>query len=67
MRSFNEVFLQQEEGRQKVLREDKWMLADFAYNAGIKEGQAEVDRLSAELEKLRESKKCCSDKEHVQS
>jgi len=33
IQSFNEWFTGLEEGRQKVLREDKWMLAENAYNA----------------------------------
>jgi hypothetical protein len=34
--SFNEWFLSLPEGQQKVLREDKWMLAEAAYQAGRK-------------------------------
>jgi len=33
MKTFNEWFTSLAEGRQKVLREDKWMLAENAYNA----------------------------------
>ncbi|WP_315921609.1 hypothetical protein [Mesorhizobium sp. SP-1A] len=36
---FNDWFVGLEAGHQKVLREDKWMLADNAYRAGIAEGK----------------------------
>ena len=46
IQSFNEWFTGLEEGRQKVLREDKWMLAENAYNV-----------LRSEVEELREFKR----------
>lgn len=36
--SFNEWFLSLPAGRQEVLREDKWMLAEAAFSAGIEQG-----------------------------
>lgn len=36
----NDWFLSQELGRQDVLREDKWMLASAAFDAGIRSGAA---------------------------
>jgi len=41
--SFNAWFLTLSEGRQNILRDDKWMLADNAYQAGIAEGQRTAD------------------------
>ncbi|MFV1944031.1 hypothetical protein VPH49_24855 [Pseudomonas luteola] len=38
--TLNEWFLSLEEGRQAVLREDKWMLAENAYQAGIEAERA---------------------------
>lgn len=32
--TFNEWFMSLPEGRQKVLREDKWLLANAAFEAG---------------------------------
>ncbi len=36
----NDWFLAQEPGRQEVLREDKWMLASAAFDAGLRSGAA---------------------------
>lgn len=38
--TLNQWFLSLEEGRQAVLREDKWMLAENAYQAGIEAARA---------------------------
>ena len=42
MSKFNKWFLAQEKGKQKVLREDKWMLADNAFIAGKEEAMREI-------------------------
>lgn len=38
--SFNAWFISLPEGRQAILREDKWMLAQAAFDAGINLGTA---------------------------
>lgn len=38
--SFNEWFLSLPEGRQAALRDDKWMLAQAAFDAGMNLGAA---------------------------
>lgn len=53
MQDFNEWFISLPEGRQAVLREEKWMLADNAFQAGLAQGQAEIESLKAEKEQLR--------------
>lgn len=40
--TFNEWFLSLVEGRQKVLRDDKWMLAQASFDAGKTAGRDEV-------------------------
>jgi len=49
IQSFNEWFTGLEEGRQKVLREDKWMLAENAYNVMRVQLENEKALLLAEL------------------
>jgi hypothetical protein len=55
----NDWFLSLPEGRQKVLKDDKWMLADNAYRHGVEVGmqskQAEIDQLKEELALLKKS------------
>jgi len=51
---FNEWFCSLPEGRQAILREDKWMLASTSYDAGIESQQAEIDRLKEENKMLDE-------------
>ena len=41
--SFNAWFLTLEKGRQEILKDDKWLLADSAYAAGIIEGKRAAD------------------------
>jgi hypothetical protein len=48
--TFNEWFLSLEDGRQAVLREDKWMFADNAFEAGKALSAAEVMRLNGALQ-----------------
>lgn len=48
----NDWFLAQVPGRQKVLVEDKWMLARNAYTAGIELALAEVARLQAYIAEM---------------
>lgn len=43
--TFNEWFTSLPEGRQKVLREDKWMLANAAFEAAKELSSEEIDRL----------------------
>lgn len=38
--TFNEWFTKLPEGRQKILREDKWMLAEAAFEAGVSFGRS---------------------------
>lgn len=52
MSAFNEWFLSLPEGRQKVLRDDKWNLAEAAFNhatAERDEAIAELEQQNAEL------------------
>lgn len=41
--SFNAWFLTLEKGRQEILKDDKWLLADSAYEAGVIEGKRAAD------------------------
>jgi hypothetical protein len=43
--TFNEWFMSLPEGRQKVLREDKWMLAAAAFEAAEALYSEEIERL----------------------
>jgi len=43
--TFNEWFMSLPEGRQKVLREDKWMLANAAFEAALMLSRDEIERL----------------------
>lgn len=52
MKEFNDWFASLPEGRQAVLRDDKWLLADSAYQAGQVEAQAEIDALKAQRDAL---------------
>lgn len=45
--TFNEWFTSLPEGRQKVLREDKWMLANAAFEAAMMLSRDEIERLRA--------------------
>lgn len=40
--TFNEWFMSLPEGRQKVLREDKWVLANAAFEAGARLSREEM-------------------------
>lgn len=48
MSEFNDWFCSLPEGRQAVLRDDKWRLADNAFQAGFEQAQAEIDALKAQ-------------------
>ena len=48
--TFNEWFLALEDGRQAVLREEQWMLADNAFEAGKAQSADEVTRLNGALQ-----------------
>lgn len=43
--TFNEWFMSLTEGRQKVLREDKWMLAAAAFEAAKEISREEIESL----------------------
>lgn len=43
--TLNEWFLSLPEGRQKVLREDKWMLAEAAWEAAKEDAFKEAERM----------------------
>jgi len=43
--TFNEWFISLPEGRQSVLREDKWMLANAAFEAAKEFSRKEIERL----------------------
>jgi hypothetical protein len=51
----NDWFLSLPEGRQKVLKDDKWMLADNAYRHGVEVG---MQSKQAEIDQLKESWPC---------
>lgn len=42
--TFNQWFLSLEEGRQAVLRDDKWMLAGAAWDAGLTAGRDAIKK-----------------------
>ena len=44
-KDFNGWFCSLPEGRQAALRDEKWMLADSAYQAGYAQAQAEIKHL----------------------
>ena len=46
MSEFNDWFCSLPEGRQAVLRDDKWRLADNAFQAGCAQVQAKIDQLN---------------------
>ena len=52
MSEFNDWFCSLPEGHQAVLRDDKWRLADSAFQAGFKQAQAEIDALKAQNAEL---------------
>lgn len=52
MSEFNDWFCSLPEGRQAVLRDDKWRLADNAFQAGFEQVQAEIDALKAQNAEL---------------
>lgn len=54
MSAFNQWFLSLEPGRQAVLREDKWMLADNAFQAGEESKQAIIDEQKQEIAALQQ-------------
>lgn len=43
--NFNEWFVNLERGRQKALREDKWILADAAWAAAKEQGFREAEKM----------------------
>lgn len=49
---FNDWFCSLPAGRQAVLRDDKWRLADNAFQSGFEQAHAEIERLKAQNAEL---------------